>query len=104
MYHWRPGRNLYSADPCDQAGRRSLRILLVEDDEDSAEMMVCFLKREGHRVQTAGDVGTALEAATSGMFDLLISDICLPDGSGVDLMRELCSRGSEMPGIALSGA
>ncbi len=40
---------------------------------------------------------------SSGMFDLLISDICLPDGSGVDLMCELRSRGSEMPGIALSG-
>ena len=42
-----------------------------------------------HRVTTASGVGTALAAAEGGEFDLLISDIGLGDGSGMDLMREL---------------
>ena len=54
-------------------------------------------------VETAGDVATALELAGRHPFDLLISDLGLPDGSGHDLMRELRSRGHTFPGIALSG-
>jgi CheY-like chemotaxis protein len=57
----------------------------------------------GHDVQVAGDVATALEEAGRSAFDLLVSDLGLPDGSGTDLMRELRRRGFEMPGIALSG-
>jgi PAS domain S-box-containing protein len=80
-----------------------LRILYVEDHGDTAEMMRDLLQYEGHRVQTAGDVATAVELATNEGFDLMISDLGLPDGSGIDLMRQLRARGVSMPGIALSG-
>ena len=43
-------------------------------------------------MEIAGDVATALELAGDGSFDLLISDLGLPDGSGLDLMRELRKR------------
>jgi PAS domain S-box-containing protein len=83
--------------------RQTFRILLVEDHGDTATMTVKVLELEGHEVQTAGDVATALQAVDQGQFDLLISDLGLPDRSGLDLIRELRARGKAMPAIALSG-
>jgi CheY-like chemotaxis protein len=48
-------------------------------------------------------VVTAVDTAAHGTFDLLVSDLGLPDGSGLDLMRELRSRGQALPAIAVSG-
>ena len=62
-----------------------------------------LLTAEGHTVETAGDVATARELAGRQAFDLLISDLGLPDGSGHELMHELRSGGHRFPGIALSG-
>jgi len=80
-----------------------LRILLVDDDNETSEMLGTLLELEGHEVRTAANVATALEAAAQVKFDLLLSDVGLPDGTGLDLMRELRARGSELPGLALSG-
>jgi CheY-like chemotaxis protein len=80
-----------------------LRILLVEDHGVTAQMIQIVLTSDGHMVETAGDVATALELAEKHAFDLLLSDLGLPDGSGHDLMRQLRERGQKFPGIALSG-
>lgn len=82
---------------------RPLRVLLVEDHGVTAKMMRWVLTEEGHEVKTAGDVATALELAEQEAFDLLLSDLGLPDGSGHDLLRQLRQRGHEFPAIALSG-
>jgi two-component system, chemotaxis family, CheB/CheR fusion protein len=82
---------------------RPLRILLVEDHGDTAMMMREVLALHGHDVQHAGDVATALDMAAAREFDLLISDLGLPDRSGLDLMRALRQSGSAVRGIALSG-
>ena len=82
---------------------RSLRILLVEDHGDSARIMARLLEASGHGVATAGDVATALKLAGEREFDLLVSDLGLPDGSGLDLMRALRGAGSPIKGIAVSG-
>ncbi|MGE5611843.1 MAG: response regulator [Bacillota bacterium] len=59
---------------------------------------------QGHRGEIAADVATALALAeTAHHFDLLISDLGLPDGSALDLVRELRSRSNAIPGIAISG-
>ena len=84
-----------------QAG--GLRILMVEDHGDTADMLRCMLESEGHNVQAAGAVATAVDLAGRHSFDLLISDLGLPDGSGVDLMRARRAAGNSLPGIALSG-
>ena len=82
---------------------RPLHILLVEDHGITAQMIRMVLAEKGHTVETAGDVSTALRLADRHTFDLLLSDLGLPDASGHDLMRELRMRGHKFPGIALSG-
>ncbi len=75
-------------------------MLLVDDHEDTRYVIRRLLAP--HDVRTAGSVSEALEEATQHDFDLLVSDIGLPDGSGLDLMKQLRD-GYNMKGIALSG-
>ncbi|HEY4282610.1 MAG TPA: ATP-binding protein, partial [Chthoniobacterales bacterium] len=81
---------------------RSLRVLLVEDHPDTAEQLTRLLRKAGHHVSCVATVKQALESGRGGGFDILISDLGLPDGSGYDLMRQL-ARPQHIPGIALSG-
>jgi CheY-like chemotaxis protein len=81
-----------------------LRVLLVEDNPDSREAISRLLRGEGFAIETARDIRSAMELASSREFDVLVSDIGLPDGSGLDLMRTLRDRGSgSIAGIAISG-
>ena len=68
---------------------RRLRILLVEDHEPTARVLSTLLRRVGHTVSTANSVARGIAAARAEEFDLLVSDVGLPDGSGLDLIREL---------------
>jgi CheY-like chemotaxis protein len=79
-----------------------IRILLVEDHLDTKNVMTSMLQRQGHTVLSASTMESALDLGLNHEFDLLVSDIGLPDGSGLDLMRELSTR-REIKGIALSG-
>lgn len=79
-----------------------LRILLVEDQAATAVSLTMLLFRAGHEVLAANSVTAALEIAERQPFDVLISDIGLPDGTGYDLMRSLGGR-DRVAGIALSG-
>jgi PAS domain S-box-containing protein len=80
----------------------NLKILLVEDHPDTANAMARLLGGFGCQVRTANSIAAALEDAQSHKFDLLVSDLGLPDGSGLDLMRQLLSN-QAVKGIALSG-
>ncbi|MFN2509413.1 MAG: response regulator [Chthoniobacterales bacterium] len=82
--------------------RRSLRILLVEDHEDTNRSLTQLLRRRGYHVQPAHTIAKALDAAAGEEFDVLVSDIGLPDGSGVDLMQQLRAT-RPIFGIALTG-
>jgi PAS domain S-box-containing protein len=85
------------------AAEPPLSLLLVEDHADTAEVIADLLRSEGHRVVVAGSVAAGLEAAAAGPgIDVVISDLGLPDGSGLDLMRELRDRYG-LTGIAFSG-
>ena len=78
-------------------------MLLVDDHEDTLLGMQRLLHRRGYKVVVAHSVAEGLEKAKSEeRFDLLISDLGLPDGSGCDLMSALRADGGP-PGIALSG-
>ena len=78
----------------------SRRVLLVEDNEDNAAALAELLRVHGYEVLVAGSMRDALQVADRA--DVLISDIGLPDGSGLDLMRAIVAR-RPMPAIALSG-
>jgi len=80
----------------------TLRLLIVEDHADTASLLKNLLERSGHTVQTAGDVASALALAERETFDLLISDVGLPDASGYALMREVATR-HKLRGVAMSG-
>jgi CheY-like chemotaxis protein len=84
-------------------GVRRLRVLLVEDDPDSAELMRLLLEQKGYEVSVANRFERALAAVAESQPDVLISDFGLPDGDGLDIPRELESRGLKTPAIALSG-
>ena len=80
--------------------RQAMRILLVEDHEDSNRSLTNLLRRRGYQVQSALNFQSALEAGAKEQFDVLISDLALPDGNGVDLIRTLQSK-RPIVGIAL---
>jgi CheY-like chemotaxis protein len=81
---------------------RHLRILFVEDHADTARVLGRILQTAGYEVSHADSLVSARELANSRRFDLIISDLGLPDGSGLDLMRGLRET-QGLTGIALSG-
>jgi signal transduction histidine kinase/ActR/RegA family two-component response regulator len=86
---------------------RSLRVLLVEDHRDTANQLSRLLTRAGHEVTWASTLREARELIASrenqpNEFNILISDLGLPDGNGQDLMRDIAGN-HYIPGIALSG-
>jgi signal transduction histidine kinase len=85
-----------------EASHHGLKILLVDDHEDTCAALEKLLVRRGHLVAAAHNVRSAMEAAAHNKFDLLISDIALPDGTGIDLMMQVRAI-SKTPGIAISG-
>jgi PAS domain S-box-containing protein len=98
-----------SAPPSTSTGESSselaaagLRILLVEDHDDTRLIFKMILAQKGHFVETAASGGEALTLAGQQPFDLVISDLGLPDFSGIELMNILRERYS-LRGVAVSG-
>jgi len=91
-----------SSAPANGEQSRPRRILLVEDHPDSADTLSQLLAFHDYEVSVARTMQEAIDVADHGLFDLLISDIRLPDGSGLDLMRRLRSN-RPIRGIAISG-
>ncbi|HMC25308.1 MAG TPA: HAMP domain-containing protein [Candidatus Udaeobacter sp.] len=81
---------------------QAMRILLVEDHEDSNRSLTNLLRRRGYHVQSALNFQSALDLGTKHEFDVIISDLALPDGNGTDLMQTLHST-RPLLGIALTG-
>ncbi|MEM5331582.1 response regulator [Paraburkholderia sp. JHI2823] len=79
-----------------------LKILLIEDHADTAEVMAQLMRAGGHEVVVAANVAHALALTASMAFDLVVSDIGLPDGSGIDFIRAFRAQ-SAAPAIALTG-
>ena len=84
-----------------------LRILIVDDDLDSREVLAAVLALRAAEVRSAGSVREALEVLTEWNPDVLISDIGMPGEDGYDLIKEVRLRSAEeggrIPAIALTG-
>jgi two-component system, chemotaxis family, CheB/CheR fusion protein len=90
-------------DPGRMTARRRTRILLVEDDEDTAEALEKLLVDLGFGVRRAGSVRAAHSDFQQSPADVLITDVGLPDGSGLELLGALRSLQPELRGFVLSG-
>ena len=103
-----PGASSAQSDPMavtSSRGKRStetLRLLVVEDHSDTALMLGRLLEASGYKVKTAGNVSEALELVDREPFDVLVSDLGLPDATGFELMRRIGERHT-LKGIAISG-
>jgi signal transduction histidine kinase/CheY-like chemotaxis protein len=81
---------------------RPRRVLVVDDHQDTCAGMKLMLERRGYQITLAHSADQAVSKAAQENFDLVISDIGLPDRSGYELMQELRTRNG-LHGIALSG-
>ncbi|WP_133648895.1 hybrid sensor histidine kinase/response regulator [Paraburkholderia flava] len=79
-----------------------LTILLIEDHVDTAEVMAQLIRGLGHDVTVTGCVADALAATQTNTFDLVVSDVGLPDGTGLDFIKAYREH-SNVPAIALTG-
>ncbi len=86
----------------DKSAARKTHLLVVDDHHDTCLGMKMLLERRGYRITLAHTADQAVQKAHDEKFDLLISDIGLPDRSGYELMKELRATRS-LRGIALSG-
>jgi two-component system CheB/CheR fusion protein len=92
------GRSLAEVQPA-----APLRILLVEDHADTANVLRRLLTKDGHSVRIAESVAAGLAYIELESYDILISDLGLPDGNGTQLVAEAIKRQPEIKGIAMSG-
>ena len=81
----------------------SLEILVVEDEPATLRLMARLIRGLGHSVTEASSLAKALQKSESQPFDMIISDIGLPDGSGLELMRRTVAHRGPVPAIALTG-
>lgn len=79
-----------------------MRLLLVEDDPDLGEALVANLARDGFAVDLVADCASAEAALASNSYALVLLDLGLPDGDGLDIVRRLRRRRSSVPVIVLT--
>jgi PAS domain S-box-containing protein len=82
---------------------RQLRVLIVEDNLDTARSLSRLVAMMGHKVATATSAAEALRLAQANLFDVMLSDIGLGDDSGLNLVRTLSARYPGLRSIAMSG-
>jgi len=100
-----PGRSAEARpepEGVDPPPKISGRVLLVEDHVDSARVLAGLMRRRGLDVVVARGIEEAAQVFEAGNFDVLVSDIGLPDGTGLDLLSRI-SGIRQIPAIALSG-
>jgi CheY-like chemotaxis protein len=76
-------------DPMPNRARSGVRVLVVDDDLDSAEGLARLLTRSGHEVDVALDGKTALQRARAKQPDVVLLDICMPGMDGYEVARQL---------------
>jgi len=83
-------------------GEPSTRILIVDDDPYFLRVLSRILTGENFQVKTAEGAVEAAQLLQQNAFDLVISDLRLPDGDGLSILQEIRRSGSEMPVVILT--
>jgi PAS domain S-box-containing protein len=104
----KPGKRILEEDRVSSTSPLAgLKVLIVDDDLDSREVLATLLALRAAEVKTAGSVIEALDALSYWKPDVLISDIGMPGQDGYDLIKAIRSRGAQdggqVPAIALTG-
>ena len=82
---------------------KKCRILYVDDHDDSAEMLKLILADADFHVDSARTMEQALQMAAANTFDLYVLDKRLPDGSGLELVRQLNALTPDVPSVVYTG-
>ena len=78
-------------------GKRTPRVLVVDDEPDILELLELALLRMGLDVVRAGNVQEALQKLGGGGFDLCLTDMRMPDGDGLEVVRHIAERNLDVP-------
>lgn len=79
-------------------------VLVVDDDDELGQLVGTALRRDGHEVQLAGSLAACRASLLQHRPDVLVLDLGLPDGSGLELCRELRDRGDSLPILILTAS
>ncbi len=85
------------------AGRDEIRLLLVDDDADLLKAYASSLARHGVIVETACNGREAAERVRAGAFDVIVSDITMPEMTGLELLRTVRARDLDVPVVLMTG-
>ena len=78
------------------------KILIADDDKTCRDSIQKVFEKEGHTVQTAADVDSALDVLAADQFDLVVCDYRMPGKTGIDLLQELKRQHSPVPVLMIS--
>ncbi len=81
-----------------------MKILIVEDNADLAENMQSYLRKEGHICEVAENIWSAEQRLSAYQYDVILLDLMLPDGSGMDLLRDIKRRPNGNTGLIIISA
>ena len=81
----------------------SVRILVVEDDQALSEILCDELRSRGHQAVAAETVASARDQLKEVEFEVALLDLMLPDGSGIDVLRQIADEDLPMEAIILTG-
>jgi len=79
-----------------------MRVFVLDDDDETRELVGCALTRDGHRVTAVRSFDEAIAFLNSSPFDVLVLDVMLDGGSGLDLCAQIRAHGIETPALFLS--
>lgn len=79
------------------------RILVIDDDKSFSIMLVALLSQAGYQAISAEDGNYGLQLYEAQRFDLIITDIIMPEREGIETIREVRKRNKLVPIIAISG-
>jgi two-component system response regulator PilR (NtrC family) len=85
-----------------RAGERTSRILVIDDEQSMRELLRIMLAKEGYDVVLAQDRASAFRALAAGLVEMVITDVKLPDGDGIEILRHVKSASPETVVIVMT--